>query len=244
MRIFFLFIFIFITQSLFSQIEILKNGFNSLGEIDVAFSKIINTKPVGQKKMESISYSDVQGSPFWNREWNAAIFVLTNGSMAKSLKAKLDLFVNEVLFVNSSNTEMSCENTQIKKIYFFKGTDTTTVMAVFESLLDVASHNNFYYKVLNEGKIRLLELKRVLVKENEYNPLVGKKEYSFYSKINYAIADNEKVIPIKSLNQSNIFSAIPQLEEYKEWLKQNNIKLKNELDITTFFSYLNSKEKK
>ena len=88
-----------------------------------------------------------------------------------------------------------------------------------------------------------MELKKVLVKENEYNPLSGKREYSFYSKNNYAIADEEKIIPIKSLNQSGLFSAIPESTDYKEWLKQNNNKLKNESEIISFLNYYNSQKK-
>ena len=245
MRIFFLFTFLLISQPLFSQMQIPKIDFTSVGELDVSYSKIrsFNSSPDGQKKVENLSYADVKGSPFWDDDWNAAVFVLANGSIAKTRKAKLNLFTNEVHFVNSVNIEMACENKEIKKILFFKGMDTTKVVAAFESFADASGTNNVYYRILNRGKIRLMELKKVLVKENEYNPLSGKKEYSFYSKNNYAIADEEKIIPIKSLNHSSLFSAIPESTNYQEWLKQNNNKLKNESEIISFLNYYNSRKK-
>lgn len=245
MRILFLFIFILISQSLLSQMEMPKIDLTSVGELDISYSKIrnFNSLPEGQKKVENVLYADVKGSPFWDNDWNAAVFVLANGHIAKTQKAKLNLFTNEVHFVNSANIEMACENKEIRKILFFKGMDTTKVVAVFESFADASNTNNVYYRILNRGKLRLMELKKVLVKENEYNPLSGKKEYSFYSKNNYAIADEEKAIPIKSLNQSSLFSAIPESTDYKEWLKQNNNKLKNESEIVSFLNYYNSQKK-
>jgi hypothetical protein len=116
-------------------------------------------------------------------------------------------------------------------------------MAVFESFADPSGTDNAFFRSLNKGKCRLLELKKVSVKESEYNPLVGKKEYSFYSKSTYAISDDEKIIPIKTLNQSSLFTAIPKASDYSEWLKQNNNKLKNESEITTFLDYYNSQLK-
>ena len=245
MRIFFLFTFILISQSLRSQMEIPKIDYTSVGELDVAYSKIrsLNSLPNGQKKVENVSYADVQGSPFWDNDWNAAVFVLGNGNIAKTKKAKLNLFTNEVHFVNSVNIEMACETTDIKKIFFFKGMDTTKVVAVFESFADATGTNSVYYRILNTGKLRLMELKKVLVKENDYNPLSGKKEYSFYSRNNYAIADEEKLIPLKSLNLSSLFSAIPESSDYKEWLKQNNNKLKNESEMISFLNYYNGQKK-
>lgn len=245
MRILFLISTSLICQSLFSQVEIPKNDLTSLGDIDVAYSKIknFNALPAGQKRIDDISYTDVQGSPFWENNWKAAIFILTNGGVAKAAKAKLNLYTNEVHFIND-NIELACDNSQIQKIYFFNAKDTSKTEAVFESLPDLAAKSSVYYKVMNEGKFRLLKLTKVLLKENDYNAALGKKEYSFYSKVNYAVADGEKITPIKSLNKTGIFSAIPQAIENLDWLRINNNNLKNELDIIYFLIYLNAQVKK
>lgn len=224
--------------------EVPKIDYTSVGELDISYSKIrnFNSSSEGQKKVENLSYADVQGSPFWDNDWNAAVFVLANGSIAKTQKAKLNLFTNEIHFVNSDNKEMACENKEIIKILFFKKMDTTKVVAVFESFADASGTNTVYCRILNKGKLRLIEQRKVLVKEKEYNPLSGKKEYSFYSKNNYAIADEEKINPIKSLTQSSLFSAIPESASYKEWLTRNNNKLKNESEIVSFLNYYNSQK--
>jgi hypothetical protein len=245
MRILFFITFILNCQSLLAQSDIPKVDYTSIGELDGSYSKIksFNSLPDGKKPVENVSYADVQGSPFWDKNWNAAVLVLANGTVTKTQKAKLNLYTNEVHFVNLFNAEMACDNKAIKKVIFFKGIDTSKVMAVFESFANPSGTDNIFFRSLNKGKARLLELKKVSVKESEYNPLVGKKEYSFYTKITYSISDHEKIIPLKTLNQSSLFTAIPKASDYSEWLKQNNNKLKNETEITTFLDYYNNQHK-
>ena len=55
--------------------------------------------------------------------------------------------------------------------------------------------------------------------------------------------DDEKIIPLKTLNQSSLFTAIPKASVYSEWLKQSNNKLKNESEISAFLDYYNSQHK-
>ncbi len=243
MRIILLFVFAFVSGPVFCQVEIPAKDYTSPGDLDVAFSKIrtFHFEPEGQKKAENLSYADVQGSPFWDINWNTALFVLANGNLAKTEKARLNLFTNEVHFINAENIEMACENKLIKKILFFKGTDTTKPFALFESFPDASGANNSYCRVLNKGRIRLLEMKKILVQEKEYNPLLGKKEYTFYSKRNYLIAVEEKTTPLPSLNQSGLLKALPELSDYKEWLTRNNNKLKTEAEVISFLNYYNSK---
>jgi hypothetical protein len=245
MRTFFVFVFILLSQSLLSQMVIPTTDYTSVGELDITYSKIrnFNALPEGQKKVENLSYADVLGSPFWDDNWNAAVFVLANGNIAKTQKAKLNLYTNEVHFVNAANMEMACENRQIRKIFFYKGMDTSKVTAVFESFAEAGDTKNIFYRVLNSGKLRLMEYKKVSIKEKEYNPLLGKKEYSFFSKTNYSLAIQEKIIPLKSLNPSGILSFIPDSNDYKDWIAQNNNKLKTESEIVSFFNYYNSKAK-
>jgi hypothetical protein len=199
----------------------------------------VDMSSLGHKQMENISYSDVSGSPFWADDWNSALFFLSGNRKAKVQKAKLDLYANEVRFIDKSGTELSLENTTVLKIIFFKGTDTTKVLSIFESLPDSLNPaKTSYYQILNNGKYQLLELEKVFVKESEYNPTTGKNDHSFFTKTSYAISDNENIIPIK-LRPSDIFPAIhPQALAY-EWLKQNNNKLKNVTEVISFLNYYN-----
>jgi hypothetical protein len=204
----------------------------------------LDVSTVGQKKVENISYEDVRGSAFWDDKWNAAIFVLSNNKTAKVRKARLNLYTNEVHFMDLNGTELALENTKALKVIFFKGMDTTTVLAVFESLPDSLSPTkNSYYQVLNNGKFRLLVLQKNSVRESEYDPTIGKREHSFYSKTTYAIANDQNIIPIKSLNQPNIFAAISASPETEAWVSQNKYKLKTETQVVAFLNLYNGQNK-
>jgi len=199
----------------------------------------VDVTTIGQKKIESFSYADVLGSPFWNDDWNTALLFLKKG-VVKVQKAKLNLYTDEIHFVDKSETERAVDNTDVKKVIFFKGADTTKILAVFEALPDSMSTNKLsYYQVLNKGKMRLLVLKKTFVKENEYNPTTGKKDHSFYYKTTYALANNANIFPVK-LNQSSILSVIPASADTEQWLKQNKNKLKNESEVVSFLDYYNS----
>jgi hypothetical protein len=213
-----------------------------LGPSDGNYATInyVDMSAVGQKKVEMIAYADISGSPFWDDKWNTALFFLSGNRKAKVQKAKLNLYSNEVHFISKDGTELSLENTMLLKVIFFKGTDTATVLAIFESLPDSLSPDKIsYYQVLNSGKFRLLVLHKNLVKEGDYNPTLGKSEHSFYSKTSYAISDGENIIPAR-LNQSSILSAIHPKEYAYKWLTQNKNKLKTVPEIISFLDYYNS----
>lgn len=234
-----------ITVSVSGQMAIPSTDYTSVGDLDVAYSKIrnFNVLPEGSKNAGSLLYDDVMGTPFWDINWNAAIFVLPNGSLAKASKARLNLYTNEVHFINAENVEMACDQKQIRKIFFFKGTDTSKPIALFELHHDAKNpENSFYYRVFNKGNTRLAELKRAFVKEKEYNPLLGKKEYTFYSKKEYLLLQGEQITPLPSVSLSGMMNAMPDVANYKEWLKVNNNKLKNEDEIVSFLNYYNTRK--
>jgi hypothetical protein len=196
---------------------------------------------LGQKKVENISYDDVRGSAFWTESWNSALFFLSGNKIVKVPKARLNLYTDEVHYLSKSGVEYSFENTKVLKVIFFKGPDSTTILGMFESLPDSLSPTNIsYYQVLNNGKFRLLILKKNLVKEGEYDPTAGKREHSFYSKSSYVIANDQNIIPMKSFNQTGIFEMIHASPEQEQWAFDNKNKLKTESQVVSFFNYCNS----
>ncbi len=97
--------------------------------------------------------------------------------------------------------------------------------------------------MFNEGAIKFLELKKAIIEEKEYNPLVGAKEHAFILKESYAVANNNDVIKVK-LSQSSILPIIKPSSEAYQWLKQNNNKLKSVNEVISFLNYYNTILKK
>ncbi|HRH61520.1 MAG TPA: hypothetical protein PL045_13175, partial [Chitinophagaceae bacterium] len=129
---------------------------------------------LGQRPVVNIKYDDIDGTPFWNDKWNAAVLVLNNGLVIKADKVKLNLYTNEVLYSDSLGIVMAAETGLIKRIYFFKGSDTTSSPSALYYLKlpdDTVYH---YYQVLNYGESQLLKLKNIILYTKEPDALSGK----------------------------------------------------------------------
>ena len=61
--------------------------------------------------------------------------------------------------------------------------------------------------------------------------------------LNYAIYNNEKLIPLKGIDKTSIVSAIPFDATIENWLKENKNKLKSEEDVISLLNYFNSLHK-
>jgi hypothetical protein len=196
---------------------------------------------LNKKQTVMLAYADITGSPFWDDSWNEARLVLSTGVLIKVKKAKLNLYTQQVHFLDDNNTDMICQNNNIQKLIFLKNTDTTQVLAVFEVHPDVlkSSADVAFYKALNKGNFRLVELEKALIKDSDYNPLLGKKEKSFYTKKYYALASNEAISSLSSLNHENIFAVIKSNSDVDNWLYQNKNKLKKEADVISFLNFYN-----
>ena len=122
--------------------------------------------------------------------------------------------------------------------------NSTKILGVFKSFADSSSSAKLsFYQVLNEGSIELLELKKLAIKEKEYNPMTGSNEHAFIMKESFAISNNNDIVSVK-LNQSSILPVIKPCADAYQWLKQNNNKLKSVNDVISFLNYYNDVLKK
>ncbi|MBN8838472.1 MAG: hypothetical protein J0I09_14515 [Sphingobacteriia bacterium] len=199
---------------------------------------------LAKQKNVTLSYADILGSPFWERDWNPAILVLANNTAVKVEKAKLNLYTGEIHFMNAKNIEMTADKKDIVKAIFFKNSDTTKVLGTFELQLDIIKSSDIcYYRVLNKGETKLLEQKTAYIKQGDYNALTGKNDQSFFTKTSYAVLHNNNLSYLPSLNQPNIISILSPTPEMIEWIKLNKYKLRTESEVVSFLNYYNSVKK-
>jgi predicted RecB family nuclease len=199
---------------------------------------------IGKKTAETITYADVEGTPFWDDHWTPAYLVLRNNTTVKLDKVKLNIFTSQVHYIDSSGTELVTDPSMVRRLILLKPKDTTKVFAAFEAFPDLTDNNKlFYYRVMNEGKYRLVELQKTIIKNSDYDPLQGKKESRFTNQDIYAIAEYRYLHPVQSLEHDRIAEELGLKPEDEKWLKDNRNKLKSEPDVVAFLNYLNAKEK-
>jgi hypothetical protein len=137
--------------------------------------------------------SDVEGNPFFSENWSRVNLRLTNGSVYKNIKARLNIYDNYLHFMNSKGAEMYLEAGEITRVELLDSVKTDSVrlsfvrMTVTEGVKEVP----YFYKVLADGKVMLLERLRKRIKENKY--LYSGEIKRFYEQYEdyYVFANNE-----------------------------------------------------
>jgi hypothetical protein len=187
-----------------------------------------------------LSYAEIEGTPFWSEQWNPAIVFFGTGGKAKISQAKLNLYTNEIHYLCIDGTELAAENEGITRLVFLNKNNLTQPIASFAKLTNHITGNGYvYYRVLNAGKYQLILLQKQLVKTSPYDPILAKTTTSFYTKKDYAIYAEGKVIPLKDLDRNSILSVAPANELANSWLQTSKSKLKSEKDVIEYLEQLN-----
>ena len=205
--------------------------------------RVTNVGAIGDKKATGLNYEDVEGTPFWDENWNSAMLYFKSGAIYKLPKAKLNLYTSEVHYANDKDGELVAETNLIDKIVFLDSKNAAKISAVFAVLPDYIDNKPAgFYRVFNNGAYQLILLQKNLVKVSPYDPLLQKSITSFFKKTYYGIYNNGKIIPIKSLDKNSIVSVLPFNASVQPWIKNSKNKLKSEEDMIALLNYYNSIE--
>lgn len=209
---------------------------NPLNSYGLTYIHETNLTSLGSKPEGNLNYGDVNGSAYWNDKWQRAIIICGQNRIFSVQKVKLNLYSNDVYYIDDKGREMIVSNV-VNKVLFYSDEDSTKPSAVFEKFSSLeGAENTGFYQSLNTGNTRLLKLTTVKI-ENGFDPLLGKTIHRFSSKYNYRIYFNNTVNAIYKLNKDNIFKLINPTDEIKLWLKNNDNQLKNEAQVVKFLEY-------
>lgn len=198
---------------------------------------------IGQKSAP-LTYADISGSPFWDENWKPAFLFLSAGTVIKLKNVRINLYTNEIHYLDNNSKEWAAQTGIIQKIIFLNEKDTSKITSVFEFFADPVDNSKIvYYRVLNNGKFRLLELRRSYINTSPYDPLQGKTVSSFFFKSTYAVTDSTLTKPLKGLNRNNILPFIYPDNNWEQWLNQSGNKLTAEKEVIAFLDHVNSKRK-
>jgi hypothetical protein len=199
---------------------------------------------IGQKKGNVVDYSEVRGRCFWDNEWNPGVLVLKGGNAIKLKNIKLNLYTNEVHYLNIQGTELVAQPGQVKKIVLFSATDTMRTIGIFESFFSKEKNKeDGYFQLLADGKIQFLKKTTVHLNKQKYDPMLGKVEFKFVPDTQFFLRKDNALNPIKKLNKSSLLSVVGSNSESEKWLTSNQNKLKSEEEVVQFLAFLNQSVK-
>jgi len=192
---------------------------------------------------EKLAYSDVQGNCFWNQDWLPARVFMRNGAVYNIRKAKLNLHSQGIHFINEKGVELAALG-GMKKIIFLSPNDTSKLatFTLISSLdgLNKTDLREVFAQVLVEGKIRFLKATVVKVVKRETDALSRKEESMFESRETYLIEENGKIQEMGGISKNRLYGLVPEESGDKDWLKNQNNKLKKEDEVVAFIAYRNS----
>jgi hypothetical protein len=126
---------------------------------------------------------DVAGSPFFADDWKIGALIANSNYRFDSVKVRLNLFSQEVHFLDKNNNEMALAKGYIKAIILPNPVTGAPTGPKFQNgfpAIDEQDVNNFY-EVLTEGKLwLLLSIRKVIAKEKDEMSGEVKKEYRAY----------------------------------------------------------------
>lgn len=190
---------------------------------------------------KNIPFDRIRGSQFWYNDWLLAHFYGEKDKSFGTYKAKMNLYTNEIHYLNNKNEEYVVADNAVKKIVLYYNSDTSKVAALFRN--DIEAINFSYNKVtyvqqLSYGKINFFKREKHIIKSAD-SLFATQKRYYFSEDNNYFIEVNNKVEKVKKLNKENLLSFISNWSEYEQWLNNNKIKWTNENEVLRFISYYN-----
>jgi hypothetical protein len=144
---------------------------------------------------------DVTGSPFLNDDWKIGALIANSNYRFDSVKVRLNLFSQEVHFMDKNKNEMALAKGYIKAIILPNPVTGAPTGPKFQNGFPAIDEQDTYnfYEVLAEGKLwLLLSIRKVIAKEKDEMSGEVKKEYRAYE--DYYIFDGKTMERVKKGN--------------------------------------------
>lgn len=195
----------------------------------------------------SIPYEKIKGSPFWQNQWNAAIFYDWRDSVLGNYKAKINFATQEVYYINKKGEEIAALPGLINKIIFFESEDETKILSVFK--IDIgevkkkANCKHCYVQELNTGDVKLMKATSRVLKTGD--SLFGTlKRYYFADEFEYFLQIHDRIFRIKKLEKESVLSLLPTASAYEAWIREKQLRFKKESDFIVFIDEYNATKRK
>lgn len=174
-------------------------------------------------------YEDIDGSPFYNNDWQHGSVKLESDVELKLDSCKYDIYVGKLMFLNNNNP-----------LYFSNPTDIESFNIGETKFINQKSGNNnkFYECIYCHKDLKLLkEYKCIFIEGRETDGIVPatKDKYTLNSYL--YLKEKDSLIKIKQ-NKRFILKILKDKEdEIKRYIKENHLNLKKENDVINVFKF-------
>lgn len=183
-------------------------------------------------------YNTVKGSPFLNEAWSDGRIMLINDSVGAELKMRFNVYGNEMQFIDGADTLIITNPMRLHALWL----DGRR----FEYLpyRTGTSEKATYFEVLITGKVKLLlrhscRLQKGSTDVTPYSSGVTDDQFVPEKSYYYQNIDMETAGELPLVRKG--FISIPEfsIPEVEEFMKAKKIKLRDEKDLITLFTWIN-----
>jgi len=194
------------------------------------FLEDMNGRPILETK-----YTNIEGSPYLRTDWTEGIVKLQNGQTFKGIQLKYDQVADELQFNHKGQTLSFVQPVQEfklltpeKELLFRNGFKTPE-----------ARSDKMFFEVLFDGGTKLIGRRSKQISESkEYNSATTTRKFvpveSFY------IIREGSAIKIRKDKKSVLSALSDKSAELENYIKSNNLNMKDEAGIIQLVKFYNS----
>jgi hypothetical protein len=184
---------------------------------------------------------DVAGTPFLARDWQYGTLVVNTSRRYDSVRVRLNLYSQQVHFLNSSNLEVALDKGYIREVLLpDPKTGIQGVMHFRNGFppIDAQDADNFY-QVLDTGKIwLLLSIRKIIAQDKDEMSAEVRKEYRAYE--DYYIYDGKTMQRIRKDKTFVENMLADKKEKVAGFVEENKLRLKSIDEIRRVIEYYNT----
>lgn len=181
-------------------------------------------------------YKGVKGSVTLLQEFSPAKIYMTDKKVVTYPKANFDAHANE-LIIARNGSEYVIHKKLVHRFSIYTGTDSLHFTKV-----EAEENKTLYFQVLVPGSIQLLKKNIKIFKEASYQGAysAGREYDEFVDDEKYYIAVEGKPLT-EFKNKKSLQQSIPAVyaEEVDQYIRKNNLNLKEEQHLVMLFRHLN-----
>jgi hypothetical protein len=185
--------------------------------------------------------SDIAGSPFLANDWKYGSVVANSNRRYDSVKIRLNLYSQQVHFLNNSNLELSLDKGYIREILLPDAKTGAPGGMHFQNgfpAVDEQDANNFY-QVLVQGKISLLlSMRKIIAQDKDEMAGTVRKEYKTYE--DYYAYDGKTMQRIKKDRNYIENLLADKKDKIDAFLAENKFKLRSIDEIQKVIEFYNA----
>lgn len=194
----------------------------------------------GVSLLKSRYSPDIEGNPFVSPVWNPAELLLSSGKLLKWARVKLNLESNEIYFLDTLDMALVAKPGLVKKLNFPQLVSPEGTAYIFKCGYPVIDKQteNYYYQVLEEGKIELLKKLSKEIKTTKYD-MSGEIKKEFVENSHYYLFTAGEIKEIKQDKAVMMEIMKDKNTEMEQFLSINKINFRKIADLRKLIRYYN-----